>query len=71
MIRKKTSKIGYMCAVDYQHEMDVDVSDGIEVYSTIEFLKKKRPCVKECGIIKVKVTLEEWVTHSDYKRKHD
>lgn len=54
--------------MDFQHEMDHDVSDGIPVYSTIKFLKKARPCVHQCGIIKVTVTLEEWVTDQDFTK---
>lgn len=66
---KKDSKIGYMCAVMFQHEMDPDCSIGIPVYSKVNYLKDAHECVKECGIVKVKVTLEKWVKSQRFRSK--
>jgi hypothetical protein len=58
--KKKSSRIGYMCQVDYDWELG-EALGGTEVYCSVEDLKKERKCVKNCGIVKVKVTLEECV----------
>lgn len=71
MSLKKINRTGYMCSVDFYHEMDADIKDGIPVYSTVEFLKKSRLCVEQCGIVKVKVTLEEWVQRENFGDKND
>lgn len=68
-IKKKSSKIGYMCGVDFQHEMDPHINEGIKVYNSIETLKELRTCWKQCGIIKVRVTLEKWELDQDFKRE--
>ncbi len=47
-----------MCGTDFQHEMgEVDVT----MYSSIEELKRKRKCVRECGIVAVNVEFIEWI----------
>lgn len=57
--KSKTAKL-YMCGTDYQHEMG-EVT--VKMYASIESLKADRPCVRECGIVAVKVELVEWVDH--------
>jgi hypothetical protein len=47
----------YMCATDYDHELGSCV---VQLYPSIEQLKVERPCIKECGIVAVRV---EYVRH--------
>lgn len=57
------SKIAYACGVDWQHEIGEapDLEGKMPLYSSIEELKKEKTCWKACGIVKLKVELEEWV----------
>lgn len=42
--------------------IDYEIGNGtVEVYDTIEQLKKERTCVAECGIVEVEVTLKRVV----------
>ncbi len=65
---KKIVKVGYMCATDYNCELNPDVIDGIPVFSTIKALKKKRKCVEECGIVKVKIVLDSVVQEPNFPK---
>lgn len=67
--KKKESKIGYMCGVNYQHELDDDNAHHVELFGSLSALKKKMKCTSECGIVKVKVVLEEWVTPQNFKER--
>jgi len=58
----------YMCGVDYQHHLDCD-RWGTKVYPSIKDLELARKCTKQCGVVKVKVTLVEWVKDQDFKAK--
>lgn len=53
----------YACGVDWQHELGeaLDLEGRMPLYSTIEQLKKERKCVKNCGIVELKVELNRWV----------
>lgn len=68
---KKTSKIGYMCGVSYQHELDEDNAHEVELFGSIRALKKKMKCTHECGIVKVKVTLQKWERVQDLTKAGD
>ena len=59
-------KYGYMCAVDFAHEVG-EAYGGIPVYASIEDIKEQRDCVDECGIIKVKIEKIELVEKGVYK----
>jgi hypothetical protein len=56
---KKDTRIGYMCAVDFQWELG-EVIDSTQVYASVESLKEQRSCWKRCGIVKVEVKLLQW-----------
>jgi len=53
----------YTCGVDWQHEIGQasDLEGKMPLYSTIEDLKRKRTCWKECGIVEVELKLKKWV----------
>jgi len=52
------SRFGYMCQVDFTHELG-DVENT--VYPSVKSLEKARKCVKQCGIVKVKIEKVELV----------
>lgn len=54
------TRYGYMCKVDFDWELG-EALGGTTIYPSIDDLKSKRPCVFTCGIVKVKVELEEVV----------
>ena len=49
----------YVCGVGLQHDPE------IRLHRTVEGLKFHKPCWKECGIVKVSVTEDEWVEEQD------
>lgn len=59
-IQEDPSKYGYMCQVDWNWELG-EARGGTEIYASIEDCKRKRECVKNCGIVKVKIELVEVV----------
>ena len=48
----------HMCQVDWKYEAPANV-DGNRIFYTVESLKERRPCVDDCGIVKVKVSFVE------------
>jgi len=56
--RDKEPRYGYMCKVDFDWELGCAMG-GNDIYPSIKDLKENRKCVSECGIVKVKITLEE------------
>lgn len=56
---------GFMCATDFQFHLGDDVIPA-SVYCDVETLKLMRPCVNECGIVEVEVSVVQWVQRSDY-----
>lgn len=58
---KKESKTGYLCGVDFRWDLCDDNAYPVELYGSIKAIKHNKECIKECGIVKVTVTLEEWV----------
>ena len=56
-------KFGYMCKVDFDWEIGGAIG-GNTVYPSVEDLKDNRTCWEECGIVKVKIELEEVVLES-------
>lgn len=68
-----TVKFGYMCAVDFEWELDEDASqpNGVQVYTSLEELRENRKCVNTCGIVKVKIILEETIQESNYRGEKD
>lgn len=55
----------YMDGVDFQHELG-EAAGGTRLYRSIEDLKKHSDCWVECGIVKVKVILVEWVEDQNF-----
>lgn len=60
-MHKNDEWVGYMCKTDFLYERGLPAK-GNTVYSSIENLKQKHPCVENCGIVKVKVVLEAVVS---------
>ena len=60
-------RYGYMCGVDYQHELG-EAMGGCLIYPSIKDLKRDINCWNECGIIKVKVKLVEWIEVQDFSK---
>lgn len=51
-------RYGYMCQTDFKWEIG-DALGGTTIYPSIEDLKDNRKCVKQCGIVKVRIELVE------------
>ena len=51
---------GYMCKVDWDWEIGAALG-GNKIYPSLEDLKENHKCWEECGVVKVKVSLEEVV----------
>lgn len=49
-------KIGYMCKTDYEWHLEVD-RHAVEIYTSIDSLKKHKSCFSECGIVQVSIEL--------------
>lgn len=60
-----TNDVAYMCKTDFDHHLGFDM-DGTTSYPSIEALKKARPCVEECGIVEVEVTLRKVIQESTF-----
>ncbi len=50
----------YICGVDWQHEIGA-AAGKMDYYNSVEELKRHKKCWKECGIVKLKVSLDSWV----------
>ena len=61
---KNTKVFGYMCGVDFQHELG-EASGGNLVYPSLADLKHHAKCWESCGVVKVSVQLVEWVVPQD------
>lgn len=59
-------RIVYACSTDWSCEIceAPDLEGKMPLYSSIEELKSKRPCWSECGIVRLKIELEEVVEPS-------
>jgi hypothetical protein len=47
-----------MCQTDWNWELG-EALGGTTIYASIEDLEDSRKCVENCGIVKVKITLEK------------
>ena len=63
----KLMKIGYMCGVDFQHELG-EAHDPTPIYASIKALKQYRKCWVQCGIVKVEVKIKKWIVEQDFRR---
>jgi hypothetical protein len=57
--------IGYMDKVDFEEELG-RASDGNKVFPSAEAVRRHRRCSAECGIVKVRVVLEEVTQESNF-----
>ena len=53
----------FMCKTDFDHELG-QAHEGVTLYPSMESLMKRKPCVKECGIVHVGVA-EKGKSESD------
>jgi hypothetical protein len=69
----KSGKIVYTCGVDWQHEIceAPDLEGKMPFFSSVEKLKAKRSCWKSCGIVKLRIKLEEWVEPQNLRLKDE
>lgn len=58
---------GYMCKVDFDHELGAALG-GNTIYPSIEDLVKNKSCVDQCGIVRVRIELDEILQESDWSR---
>lgn len=56
--------VGYMCGIDYQHELEGS-PDGTPVYSSVTELKTYKRCWRQCGIVEVELRATRWVEPQD------
>ena len=57
---EKTKK-GYLCGIDFQHELCDDNANGVELFGSKEALKSNKSCWKECGILEVEIKPIKWI----------
>lgn len=64
------SKKLYACGIDWQCEIGEapDLEGKMPLYSSIEELKKARPCWEECGIVELEIKLNSWIETQDLLR---
>ena len=62
---KKRIVIGFMDKVDFDEELG-NAIDGNKIFPSIDALKKFKPCVRSCGIVKVEVRLKEVISDTDF-----
>lgn len=60
---------GFMCLTDFECELG-NADGGSTVYSTVEELRERRPCVAGCGIVKVEVRALEIVQPERHDMDH-
>lgn len=56
-------KAGYVCGVDWQHELGEPglIGPACKVYNSIEELQAGESCTAECGAVEVEIRLKRWV----------
>lgn len=70
--RSKTISL-YACGVDWDHEIGEasDLEGRQPLYSSVDRLKKERKCTHQCGIVKLSLTLDEWVEPQDFSKPNN
>lgn len=64
---KPTVRYGYMCSVDFYHEVgEGNAPGGVTVYQSVKEIRALRPCVNECGIVRVKIELANTIQEPKY-----
>jgi hypothetical protein len=64
--KRWTVRYAYMDGVDFQHELG---GCSTTMFVTPESLIKDQPCVEECGVFRVKVTLDKEVLPQNFTSK--
>lgn len=62
--REERIKYGYMCMIDWQHEVG-EAMGGNKIYPSVEDLKRNHEMWKACGIVKVSIEKVETVVEQD------
>lgn len=62
-------KEGYMCMTDFYHELGE--GPDCKIYSSLASLTSERLCVRECGIVKVSISLTKVIQDSDFNHIGD
>lgn len=60
LMEKDDDVFVYVCKTDYDYHIPDDWN-GIDIYFSEKSIRTHRKCVKECGIVKMKLTFEEIV----------
>ena len=58
-------RYGYMCKVDYDFELG-EALGGNVIYPSVANLKHHKACTKECGIVRVRISLDKVIQEEDY-----
>jgi len=61
----KTAKV-FCCKTDFDYHLGSTDTLPVEMFNTVESLKKAKSCVKECGILQVEVRIVEVVAYENY-----
>ena len=56
---------GYMCGINWQHEVGEGNARGVTIFRSVKELKEDHSCWKECGIVRVKISLDKWIEDQD------
>lgn len=67
-IKSKQFEYGYMDKTDFEHEVGAALG-GNRIFPSIADLVANKKCVTSCGIVRVKVELDEVLLGSDYANK--
>lgn len=59
MKQERTVKKGFMCGVDWQHELE---NSECEIFPTLEKCIDKKKCTHQCGIVEVEIKIVKWVS---------
>lgn len=54
MTKDKSIK-AYMCGIDWSCDLPLGAND-VKLYTSLSAIKRNRTCIKECGIVEVRVT---------------
>ena len=58
IMQEEKEYTAYVCKTDWDYHFPDDWH-GVDIYFSEKSIREHRKCVKECGIVKVKVSFEE------------
>lgn len=61
----KNYALGYMCGVDFQHELAM-ASGGNVIYADPDDCAECRKCTSECGIVEVRIYFNKWIKPQNF-----